>query len=412
MTQSQDHHVLRMGGRDPHEENRTASPLELFFDLAFVVSFGVAGNEVAHLMAEGHVAAALAGFAFVMFGVCWAWVNFTWFASAYDTDDWVFRVMTMVQMVGVLIFALGIPAVFASIDEGDHLDNTVIVLGYVVMRVALVGQWLRAAAQDPAHRRTALAYAGFVSLVQVGWVVMIFIDQPVGTAFAMTGALIVLELAGPWLAERYGKTPWHAHHVAERYGLFAIIALGEGLLGTVAALAAVVEHQGWTSEAVVMGFAGAGLTFGMWWLYFIFPSGEALHYQRHKSWVWGYGHIVVFAAIAGTGAGLHVAAYHVEHAAHLPPAAVVACVAVPAAVFILGLFGLYSYLMGLDTLHVLLTFGKLAVVAAAVVLAAVGLPVVWCLVVVALGPAGAVVVDELVVARRREEALGRIRARG
>ena len=124
-----------------------------------------------------------------------------------------------------------------------------------------------------------------------------------------------------------------------------------------------------------MGLAGAGLTFGMWWLYFIFPSGEALHHQRHKSWVWGYGHIVVFAAIAGTGAGLHVAAYYVEDAAHLPAAAVVACVAVPVAVFVLGLLGLYSYLMGFDALHVLLTLGKLAIVAAAVGLAAAGVPI-------------------------------------
>jgi low temperature requirement protein LtrA len=407
---AQDHHVLRMGGRDPDEENRTASPLELFFDLAFVVSFGIAGNEVAHLVGEGHVGAGLAGFAFVMFGVCWAWVNFTWFASAYDTDDWVFRLMTMVQMVGVLIFALGIPPLFASVDHGTHLDNAVIVLGYVVMRVALVGQWLRAAAQDPARRRTALSYAGSVSAAQVGWVFMIFIDQPVPAAFAMSGVLILVELAAPYLAELNGRTPWHAHHVAERYGLFAIIALGEGLLGTVAAIAAVVEHQGWSLEAVVMGFAGAGLTFGMWWLYFIFPSGEALHHQRHKSWVWGYGHIVVFAAIAGTGAGLHVAAYYVEHATELPAAAVVACAAVPVAVFVLGLGALYSYLMGPDPLHVWLTLGKLAVVGAAVGLAAFGLPVVWAVFVIALGPAAAVVVDELVVARRRAAALARIRA--
>jgi low temperature requirement protein LtrA len=399
-----------MGGRDPQERHRTASPLELFFDLTFVIAFGVAGNEAAHLIAEGHVGPAMAGFAFVMFGVCWAWVNFTWFASAYDTDDWIFRVTTMVQMIGVVVFALGIPAAFASIDHGTFLDNRVIVLGYVVMRVALVGQWLRAAAQDPARRRTALAYAAAVSLVQVGWVVVMVVEQPVPVAFATMIPLFLLELGGPWLAERNGTTPWHAHHVAERYGLFAIIALGEGLIGTVAALSAVVDHQGWSVEAGVVGFAGVGLTFGLWWLYFVFPSGEALDHQRHKAWVWGYGHMAVFAAIAATGAGLHVAAYYVEGATELSPVAVVACVAVPVAAFVLGLSLLYAYLMGFDPLHVWLTLGKLAVVGAAVGLAALGLPVVWAVLVVALGPAAAVVVDELVVARRRAEALARIRA--
>jgi hypothetical protein len=73
-----------------------------------------------------------------MFAVIWAWINFTWFASAYDTDDWVFRVVTMIQMVGVLILAMGIEPMFHSLVEGKHVDNTVIVGGYVIMRLALV----------------------------------------------------------------------------------------------------------------------------------------------------------------------------------------------------------------------------------------------------------------------------------
>ena len=103
------HRLRRMSGRDPHEPHRVSSPLELLFDLTFVVAFGVAASEFAHAMAAGHVGAGLAGFGFAMFAVCWAWINFTWFASAYDTDDWVYRLMTMLQMVGVLILALGVP---------------------------------------------------------------------------------------------------------------------------------------------------------------------------------------------------------------------------------------------------------------------------------------------------------------
>lgn len=105
----QTHRLNRMSGRDPHEQHRVASPLELLFDLTFVIAFGVAAAQFAHLMAEGHVSAGLAGFAFGAFATWWAWMNFTWFASAYDTDDWIYRVMTMLQMVGVIILALGIP---------------------------------------------------------------------------------------------------------------------------------------------------------------------------------------------------------------------------------------------------------------------------------------------------------------
>lgn len=77
-----------MTGRDPHEPNRAATPLELLFDLTFVVALGAAGNEFAHYFAVGHIGTGIGGFAFVLFATGWAWINFSWFSSAYDTDDW------------------------------------------------------------------------------------------------------------------------------------------------------------------------------------------------------------------------------------------------------------------------------------------------------------------------------------
>ncbi len=150
-------HGLRvMSGRDPLEENRSATPLELLFDLTFVVAFGAASNEFAHLLYERHYGAALAAFTLGIFAIVWAWINYSWFASAYDTDDWAFRLATMVIMVGAVILALGLPRLFHSIDEGGYVDNGVIVLGYVVMRVAMTFLWLRAARPPsgcPRHTR-------------------------------------------------------------------------------------------------------------------------------------------------------------------------------------------------------------------------------------------------------------------
>jgi low temperature requirement protein LtrA len=278
------HRVTRMTGRDPNEPHRAATPLELLFDLTFVVGFGVAAEQLAHLLAEGHLASGLIGFGFAMFAVCWAWINFSWFASAYDTDDWPFRVTTMVQMVGVLIFTLGLPDLFRSIDEGHHVDNRVMVAGYVVMRVAMVFQWLRAATQDPARRSACRTYATTILVAQVGWFLLLLAETSVVGFFLLAVPLILIELAGPWIAEtRKGGTPWHAHHIAERYGLLAIIALGEGVIGTVASLAAVVEHQGWTLDAALVGVAGTGLTFGMWWTYFLIPSARILAANRERA---------------------------------------------------------------------------------------------------------------------------------
>lgn len=404
------HALARMGGRDPHEKHRTATPLELFFDLTFVIAFGVAGSQFAHAVAEAHFWPGLLAFAFAMFAVIWAWINFTWFASAYDTDDWVFRVVTMVQMVGVLILAMGIEPVFHSIIEGKHVDNVTMVLGYIIMRVALIFQWLRAARQDPARRETCLRYAKYVALVQVGWVAVLLIDASIATTFLMAAPLFILEMAAPYFAERKIRTPWHAHHIAERYGLLAIIALGECLIGAIETLRAIVALHGWTLDAALVGLSGTGLAFALWWIYFILPSGPALHVQRHRSWIFGYGHLPLFAAIAATGAGLHVAAYFIDHEAHIPAAGAVASIAIPVILFKVSLTTLYSIMLGPD--RELLWSSALVVIALAgsIAMATAGASVPLCMLEMMVVLGLSIIFDERRGHKGRAAALRRLEA--
>lgn len=387
------HHKQTMGGRDIHEEHRVATSLELLFDLTFVVAFGLAASQFAHALAEGHYGTALAGFGFASFAICWAWINFSWFASAYDTDDWIFRLTTMVQMIGVLVLALGLPPMFASIEHGEHINNSVMVLGYVIMRVAMVFQWLRAAKQDPERRSSCLTYATAISIAQLGWIALIFIDMPLVPTFAASAVLMIVELAGPYLAERKnGGTPWHAHHIAERYSLFAIIALGEGVVGTVAALSAVIESQGWTIDVALVGLAGMGLTFGIWWIYFMIPAGEMLHTHRDRSFAFGYGQMITIPSIVATGAGLHVAAYFIEHKAKIGALATVLSVAIPVAVFIVCVFAIYAYLTdSFDRFHIVLLAASAGVIILAVSAAGFGINMAVCLIVLMLAPAVSVI---------------------
>ncbi|MFJ5960329.1 low temperature requirement protein A [Pseudarthrobacter oxydans] len=404
------HAMARMGGRDPHEADRAATPLELFFDLTFVIAFGVAGSQFAHEIAEARVLAGLLGFSFAMFAVIWAWINFTWFASAYDTDDWIFRVVTMIQIVGVLVLAMGIEPMFHSLVEGDHVDNAVMVGGYVVMRLALVSQWLRAARQDPAHRETCLRYARYLALVQLGWIAVAVIEADVPTTLIMIAPLIVLEMATPFAAERKTRTPWHAHHIAERYGLLAIIALGECLIGAIETLRAIVANHGWSVDAALVGFGGTALAFAMWWIYFMLPAGRALHLRRHRSFLFGYGHIPIFAAIAATGAGLHVAAYYIDHEAHISAAAAVASIAIPVALFKGSVTWLYSIMVGPDRTVITVAGGVLAAMAASVGLAAAGASVPVCLLVIVLALGASIVIDERRGSGRLHLALQRLEA--
>lgn len=405
------HHLTAMGGRDPHEEHRTATPLELLFDLTFVIAFGLAASQLAHALAEGHYFSGLVGFGFASFAICWAWINFSWFASAYDTDDWIFRIVTMVQMSGVTVLAIGLPRMFASIEEGAHFDNGIMVLGYVIMRVALIFQWLRAARQDPPRRRACMAYVIAITIAQIGWVVLIFVDFSLIETFALSAILILIEMGGPYIAEtRFGGTPWHAHHISERYGLLAIIALGKGVVGTVASISAVVEEQGWTMDAALICIAGMGLTFSMWWIYYMIPSAHVLHMHRERSFVWGYGHMVIFAAIVATGAGLHVAAYYIEHKAHIGPVATLMTVAVPVLLYLGSIYALYTYLVQEgDRFHVLLIAGTLVIMATSLVAALAGVNLTYTLIILMLAPIVTVIGYETLGHRHQAEALRRDR---
>jgi low temperature requirement protein LtrA len=390
------HRLLPMRGRDPREKHRAATPLELLFDLTFVVAFAQAGNELAHYLAEGHIATGVLGFGWAVLWVCWAWINFTFFASAFDTDDWLHRVLTLVQMVGVVIIALGIPDVFASIDHGEAFDFRIMALGYVVMRTAMVAMWVRVARRDPANRRTAIIYIVFTAGAQIGWVAVALAGlESVPMLLTIVGILTVLELAGPVVAtwnsrvnkDEWRGTPWHAQHITERYGLLVIITLGEGILGTIAAVSALVREVGWSGEAVLIVVAGVGLTFGLWWSYFIVPSAHVLARHRNRKWAWGYGHIILFGAIAAVGAGLHVAAYAAEGHIAIGTLGVVLSVAIPVLIFCLAYFVLYSILFrAVDAFHLWLAAGMVIFLVVGVALAAVGVPLGWCLLVVTLSP--------------------------
>src|SRR4029079_19640661 len=118
--------------------------------------------------------------------IWWAWMNFTWFASAYDNDDVPYRLAVMVQIVGALILAAGVPRAF------DDRDFAVVAAGYVVMRVALVSLWLRAAVEHMEGRGCALRYAIGVAACQVGWILMLLL--PEGDRGLAWGVLVPLEL--------------------------------------------------------------------------------------------------------------------------------------------------------------------------------------------------------------------------
>ncbi|MEU6344704.1 low temperature requirement protein A [Streptomyces sp. NPDC046977] len=382
--------LVRMTARDPHEPHRVATPLELLFDLCFVVAVAQAGVRLVHAVAEGRPGHGVLGYCLVFFAIWLAWLNFTWFASAFDTDDVPYRIATFVQITGVLVLAAGVPRAF------DGNDFTVAVAGYVIMRVALAFQWLRAARnQTGTARKTALRYVAGLVAVQVGWVALLLVP---GTVF--TWGFVILaaaELAVPVLAERSERTTWHPHHIAERYGLFTIIVLGESVAAATVAVQSALDESSALGELLPIAFGGLLIVFTAYWLYFAIPVHQHLT-TGVQSFVWGYGHYVIFGSAAAIGAGIEVVVEQAVHKAHISQTAAASAVTLPTALFLLMVWLIHSR-------RAKRGFAEHAVLplCAALVLAATFCGT-WAVPTAGLAMAAAVAAGELLHSRRRPAA--------
>lgn len=379
------HGLRRMLVRDPHE-HRAATTLELFYDLTIVVAFSTAGAQFAHALAVGHVLNGVAAFAFSVFAVTWAWASFTTFASGFDNDDVGMRLATLVQMLGIVVLTLGIPDVFHGFETW-HLDNQVLVYGYVTMRASMMYLWWRAARDNPSQRTGMLRYIRWVGIAQVGWVALTFTHF----GWPILGPLLLLmyglEFYAALSAERSGGTPWNAHHLVERFGLLTIISLGEVILGTTVTVQAMIGSGGWNTQTFLLIGAGISMAFGMWWSYFSLPYVEALALQPAKVFGFAWQHLAMFGTIAAVGAGLHAVAYFIEGETELSQGATMLTVAIPMGLFIAIVYGIAHYLMpGRDRFHWLLLMATLGVLAAAVALSYAGVSLGWSLVVLMAAP--------------------------
>ena len=357
MTHSAQSHVFHLTPRNRDEEHRASTPLELMFDLAAVIAIAAAATGLHHGIAEAHYFDGIIGFLYSFFMIWMAWMNYTWLASAYDNESLWFRVMSMAIMVGALVLAAGISAVFA----GAPLYLAMV--GFLIMRVCLVVLWLAVARGDPDHRATALRYAWSIVVIQFYWVTIV-LGLPPGSDLMLVAFLLgfAAELFIPAFAERASSTSWHRHHIIERYGLLNIIVLGECFLAIVVAFGAGAGGGFPSLKLLEIGVLASIITFILWALYF---AKEAhLHSEELKhALLWGYGHFALFAAGAATGAGFAVFIEVATHQAHISEQTAALSVAIPVAIYLLTLWlirdrfwlkGLGQWLMPVSVISIIL----------------------------------------------------------
>jgi len=290
-------------GRDPRADVRTATPLELLFDLVSVIGIANAVTGLHHGIAAGDSATSIIQFLMAFFSIWLAWIHYTWFASAFDNSSVLFRIATMCIMVGSLIMATGIHQLF------KHTSFALVVFGYVIMRLVLSLMWFWAAKDNPEYRTGALLYGFGIVLTQWYWIGFYLVDASSQLLiYCLFFVGVILELSVPAIAERITATPWHAEHIIERYGLLNIIVLGETFLACAMAIQELVDDLQQFVDLALLAISALCVVFALWWLYF--NKQEHLETLNpgcyHRSIIWAYGHYFIFMAGSAVGAGYAV----------------------------------------------------------------------------------------------------------
>jgi low temperature requirement protein LtrA len=234
--------VLRERGR--------VTPLELFFDLVFVLAL----TQCTALMADEPTWEGLAKGLLILGVLWWSWVGYAWLTSVIDPEEGAVRVVFFAAMAALLVVALCVPEAFD--------DAALLFAGaYAVVRVAHIALFFLACRDDPALRRSVTGLAVSTALATSLLVGASFADGPLqGAIWALA---LLLDTGGPYL---FGSEGWKLmpSHYAERHGLILIIALGESIVAIGVGAEALEIDAGIVAGAAI----GVGVAAALWWLYF------------------------------------------------------------------------------------------------------------------------------------------------
>jgi low temperature requirement protein LtrA len=306
---------LRLQQSDAGKVERHATWTELFFDLVFVVC-------VAQLAAGLHDRPTLSGaaaFAGLFVPVWWTWTTYAYVADLFDADDVAFRAVLLGAMLLVAAQAATIAAAFDGRTVGFGI-------AYAVLRLDLLAVYAWAWRSDRALRAlTGTHFAGF-ALGLVVWLSALAVAGP--GRYVLWGASIAIDLATGLVAYlRASDVPRHISHMPERFGLFVLIVLGESVI----AVSVGTAEAHWAFGSVVTAGLGFVVAAALWWMYFARFDEEVFnwalaggHEERRRSFVFGYLHLPLLAALAAVGVGVKLAIEQaISHGEHPDIAAVI-----------------------------------------------------------------------------------------
>jgi len=240
-------HTPRLSAARREEERVT--PLELFFDLVFVLAI----TQCTTLMSHHRTWAGLAEGLLVLGVLWWAWVGYAWLTSVVDPEEDAVRLSIFVAMAGLLVVSLCVPHAFGDLA-------LTFAVAYGVVRGAHIALFRLASRDDAALRRSV---TGLAVSTAIGVGILAAASLLDGFAQGALWALAIgLDMGGPYV---FGSEGWKLvpGHFAERHGLIIIIALGESIVAI-----GVGAKAGLTAGIATAAVLGIVLAAALWWIYF------------------------------------------------------------------------------------------------------------------------------------------------
>lgn len=332
------------------EGERSATWLELFFDLIFVVAIA----QLAHNFQEDFSFMGLAKMGVLFVPVWWCWVGATFYDTRFDNDGLVDRLITLVQMAIAASMA-------ANIHHGLSSSSVNFALSYMAFRVVLVCQYLHAGYHVPGARYLTNWYAAGFAASIVFWWGSIFVPLP--WRFVMWGMGLVIDFCTPLTAgARVAKVPPNMAHATERIGLFTIIVLGESIVAVVGG----VSEIAWSPMSIAIALLGLSIAFSFWWMYFDSVEESPLHAMRKGKMkialTWLYAHLPLAVGLTATGVGVEKMIHGLDHDSAMGEK-VLFCLAVSLCLLILSNLHWTSCELGQTRCRKILTYYRLAAAA-------------------------------------------------
>ena len=280
---------LRTASAERYEE-RHATWLELFLDLVFVVAIAELGTSFAHdVSARGFLI-----YLGLFVPIVWAWAGFTFYATRFDTDDLVYRVLTFVGMFCIAALATTVPAAFDGEANG-------FAFAYACIRIVIVLLYVRARRSVPEARRLTGWFIAMFATAIVFWFVSLTLTQP--WKYVLWTIALAFELGAPPRAWRMMRSaPIHPSHIPERFGLLTIIVLGEAVIAVVIG----TVNVSWTALSGTTAFAGFLVAASLWWIYFEYLDSSVVSRDVLRGMTFVYAHFLVVIGIAAMGVGVRL----------------------------------------------------------------------------------------------------------